>query len=814
MASGTWSRARERVIIGSWYRFVGKMVRWDMHRVQRRIRAWVDEVRRPAQGQSGQSLIIIAFAFLGLVAMLGIALDLGLVYIERVRIKRAVDAAALAGVVELPYEQQSYERAWEYLDLNDYVADETSIYVLGCTRDVQDVDDDGDTDEVINATTPYSYHLALQPRNIFTFNTVIFQDSSVGAVNCDEGANIFGTANKLLVTGTAQVNMNFMQFFGWDQTPVTDAAIAQNVSNLDVAVVMDRTGSQDFDTICFNCYQRTQADQVSNPDYVDYPENGVKYPVVSSTVTSNLCGATVTPIEYSSNHYQMLEAELYSLNSSTWERRFRTPGRGYWTINRDWTDTWKVPKPIDPASGTQTAPGAVSHHPFITFTDNSTTSPLFGRFYTLADATSGLPPRLEYDFALPAAWNSNTAHIWLRGRQNDSWSGWSDQLDGTNNPDVIYWAVNNGTISMADDTQGNGVGTGWTWIKLGSVSSLTKGNPPYTWHTLKIWAGSPGYTIDRIIITDNSGSSLPSQITSSPSQANPQFDSSGNRYNWTTPGSAHRQACDPCNPIFGLNITDPRTQAEGGQCLGYYRLYVPTDNLGNDLFSDNQPIRGAKEGIKNFVSRLDPEFDQVGFVYYNNTASKGSELLCRRRYGVSCYDGMAAWGWPGGPTPYTYTVVLNSVEDQTASSGTCVACGMQAGLEVLGVNVDERSGVDNNCDGSADSACGRGAAATRIMILLTDGVPNVSGPSSACDDDPNLWANGGAPHDCGIYYAQKAAEAGVVIYTIGQGNGVDIPWLQAIADETRGQFYQAPSPNDLNLIFDDILSNIYVRLVR
>jgi uncharacterized repeat protein (TIGR01451 family) len=249
-----------------------------------------------------------------------------------------------------------------------------------------------------------------------------------------------------------------------------------------------------------------------------------------------------------------------------------------------------------------------------------------------------------------------------------------------------------------------------------------------------------------------------------------------------------------------LNITDPDTQ-----CAGFYPLDGPTNNLADDLFSDNQPIRRTKEAVKDFVRRLRPDTDQVGFVYYNGTASKGSELMCRRRYGVDCYSGTSAWGWPGGLKPYTDTVVLNAVEDQFATSQTCTACGMRAGLEELGINVDNRPGVDNKCDGSFDSACAYGAA-RRMMILLTDGVPNAS-PGGGCDDDPDLWPDGGAAHDCGIYYAQKAGEAGVVIYVISLGNGVDIPWLQAIADETKGQFYQTSSPNDLDLVFDFILSS-------
>jgi len=66
------------------------------------------------------------------------------------------------------------------------------------------------------------------------------------------------------------------------------------------------------------------------------------------------------------------------------------------------------------------------------------------------------------------------------------------------------------------------------------------------------------------------------------------------------------------------------------------------------------------------------------------------------------------WGWPGGPAPYTFTTVLDAVEGQTANGdGTCTACGLRAGLEELGINVDNRPNVNNYCYGSADSACGR-----------------------------------------------------------------------------------------------------------
>ena len=82
-----------------------------MKEIMNNAKTQTEEKLRKLEEQSGQSLIILAFAFVGLIAMLGLALDLGLVYVERVRIKRTVDAAILASVVELPVEEQAFDRA-------------------------------------------------------------------------------------------------------------------------------------------------------------------------------------------------------------------------------------------------------------------------------------------------------------------------------------------------------------------------------------------------------------------------------------------------------------------------------------------------------------------------------------------------------------------------------------------------------------------------------------------------------------------------------------------------------------------------------
>jgi Flp pilus assembly protein TadG len=742
---------------------------------------------RPRSSQAGQSLILLALAFLGLVAMLGLALDLGLLYTARIHMKRAVDAATLAGVVELPDEEQAMTRAIEYLRMNDYdIGYDVNVLVIGCTR----TNPSAALSTLSDRTVAYQYIPAAvnPPRATFVMDTRSFRPESF-TTDCAPNPPVTGTANKIAITGTVRVAMNFMQFFGFRDVPAEDSAIAQNITNLDIALVFDNSGSMQGDTICYNCWVETTNDVNTYP----FPSNGVFYPIsYTQVMTRNLCSQTPQPyVDSSSRRYVIMEAELYSRNDSSYYRETRQTGTGYWALQRGTTSSGRSSS----VDGTRSA--HVAHHPYWTYGQAAPPGPLFGRFYTLQDAQNGFAPRLEYDFTVN--W-SGTAYIWLRAQGGGSWSFWVNLVNGAyyRDSNKIYWAVNS-TVPQQDasavycptnyDYAGSSTCQSyWSWFRIGSFSVISG-----SMHTLKIWAGSPGYEIDKIVVTSDSRTDS--------TQIEPlTFDS--NRGRPATVGSARAGACDRCNPIYGLTV-------QPSDCTTpYYLVTEQTNRLGDDLFSDFEPLRTSQEAVKRFVKKLDPQFDQVGFVGFNATVTPRSELACVRRNGAACYNPLVQ------NPPISYTNILNTIENQTASGGTNIADGLRNGLEVLGANVDNRGDRDNLCDGTTFSACGRGGAAKRVMILMTDGSPNAN-PGGACTQDPSLWPYNNSPDfDCVMYYAKKARQVGAIIYTIGLGNGVEPELLQAVADETQGTYYFAPSPADLDAIFDQILSNIYVRLIK
>lgn len=70
--------------------------------------------------EGGQAIVIITVAMIVFIALLGLALDLGVIFVRRVQLSRAVDAAALAAVTELPNLEAAETVATEFFHANGF----------------------------------------------------------------------------------------------------------------------------------------------------------------------------------------------------------------------------------------------------------------------------------------------------------------------------------------------------------------------------------------------------------------------------------------------------------------------------------------------------------------------------------------------------------------------------------------------------------------------------------------------------------------------------------------------------------------------
>jgi hypothetical protein len=203
---------------------------------------------------------------------------------------------------------------------------------------------------------------------------------------------------------------------------------------------------------------------------------------------------------------------------------------------------------------------------------------------------------------------------------------------------------------------------------------------------------------------------------------------------------------------------------------------------------------------------MDIRLDQIGYVSYDSWANIEDELRCVRHLGPenvvgnpSCDPSYDPYDPDCGCRQKVITnTVLSHLDQARASGGTNIAQAIRKGVDVLR---------------TSDPHHGRPGAA-HIMILMTDGQANGrSGTESACED-PDLYPNDDdLDNDCAVYYAQKARDNGVAIYTIGLGSGHDKDLLRYIADLTGGDYYPATRDN-LDGIFDKLYERIFIRLVK
>lgn len=667
------------------------------------------------------------------------------------------------------------------------------------------------------------------------------------------------------------------RFLAFDGTSYQTPIFTQTVP-LDVVLVVDRTGSMQFETICFDCWERND-----DARYRVYPTNGTAYPlpygnasaVVSSNYTSSItfngttytnttamdyfvcgldlasnagcmdycqnvgngdaCMSTSTgnpdiaasgPVAYDNDtpgtpddDYIVLEAELYAFNNYTWDPVVRSPGEGYWALQRSNDNTASID-----------GKGAhVRHHPFRETGDSGIP---FGQRYTLTEAQNRTAPRLEYDF-IPA-WSGQT-NLYIRAM------GLNETRFNAPPYNEIFWAVTSYSFPSTDNflsgpasntsastTSGNDWAhedDAWTWVSLGSLN-LTQD----TKYTLQLFAGSGGYSVDRIVIAGPTLTTT-AQVSETIGIIVPP-----------SPGSAQRVAVDRCNPIYGQTVSS-------SDCSPYYELSTsPVNNLLDPLFGDIQPLRGTQEAAKGVVSELDPANDQLGIVRLGSDAEQMTQLECQQAATVRrqvldalTIDGDIV-GWPlssqvlgefdetsctaseQGVRPVRLQMALEGLENLSPAVGsTDIADGLRRGLNLLGIDTNDGVTHNNDCEwtfsngqwlidgleqgedgANPTSHCARPGIAEPILVLISNGSPSGGSPgdNNNCRNGPqgtvpDYGNPGDQQYDCVMYYAEIAAQNNIPVYPVGIGVDVDPFLLGAVAELTGGEYYYAPSYTEL-----------------
>jgi Flp pilus assembly protein TadG len=94
-----------------------------------------------SKSEKGQSIVLIALVFVGLLAFIGLTVDLGMLFVSYGNLRRAVDNAALAAATQM---RENYtitdleNSASQFLNLNNVKVDPSAVQVQTCATDPTD----------------------------------------------------------------------------------------------------------------------------------------------------------------------------------------------------------------------------------------------------------------------------------------------------------------------------------------------------------------------------------------------------------------------------------------------------------------------------------------------------------------------------------------------------------------------------------------------------------------------------------------------------------------------------------------------------
>ncbi len=178
--------------------------------------------------ERGQSLVLIALAFVGIIAFVGFVADTGISYLYKDWLNHAVDAASLAAGYELPNIKGACARAVEYLETNGYMAGDDLRYQI-IFPPVPDAPG-GDPGEFVIDTRAQGI---VSPADCVAV--------SVPAQHSD-------VHYEVEIWAEQEIPVIFMGLVGIDTVMVGTSAESERSARYDVALVLDVSGSMKFDT--------------------------------------------------------------------------------------------------------------------------------------------------------------------------------------------------------------------------------------------------------------------------------------------------------------------------------------------------------------------------------------------------------------------------------------------------------------------------------------------------------------------------------------------------------------------------------------
>jgi hypothetical protein len=204
-------------------------------------------------------------AFVGIVAFVGFAIDTGIIYLNRIWLGQAVDAASLAAGYDLPNIKGACARAVEYLKANDYIASNDFEYDI-VFPNVADAPGGDPGAFVVNSIA----HGIDDP-----------DDCSLLSVPAEHQEVHY----EVRVVGRQQIPLIFMSILGFGEIESGLDGLAERTRRFDISLVLDNSGSMVYDTCG---YHRDLLDENGAPytdveGYSVYAANNL-YPVCNDII--------------------------------------------------------------------------------------------------------------------------------------------------------------------------------------------------------------------------------------------------------------------------------------------------------------------------------------------------------------------------------------------------------------------------------------------------------------------------------------------------------------------------------------------------